>query len=198
MKEQYIEKNLVVAEDFPDKLKRTFAKAWTFYDSLHSHKIELRHLTLNNVSMRAQPKLNLHFFSKKRRQYKIEIQNRPQFEPSLKMEDLPEDVLIGWFAHELGHIKDYLNRSWLNLIKMGIGYLAFPAYKIGVERRADIIALEHGCVDYIQATKRFILEKSNIPDKYLGRINKYYLSPEEIEEIVLMKDKGNLFRDKII
>ncbi len=148
--------------------------------------------------MRAQPIINSSFFSRNKRAYKVEIRTRPQFSEGLKMKDLPEDVLVGWFAHEFGHLIDYLNRPWYNLVKLGIAYLTLPVYRMGIERRADLFAIEYGYVDYIQATKKFILEESSIPDRYLNRINKYYMTPEEIERITLDRKKTETDRDAVI
>ena len=148
--------------------------------------------------MRAQPLINARFFTKSNRAFKIEIQTRPAFDPSFKMENLPENVLIGWFAHEMGHLMDYLNRPWYDLIKLGLAYAILPIYRIGVERRAHLFAIEYGYAKYIQATKHFILKESNIPDYYRSRITKYYMTPEEIEEIVLQRKQIETKRDSVV
>lgn len=52
------------------------------------------------------------------------------------------------------------------------------------ERTADTFAVAHGMAKYILATKDFILNNASIAQHYKARIIKYYLSPEEIMELV--------------
>lgn len=105
----------------------------------------------------------------------------------IQIEELPREVLIGWFAHELGHIMDYRTRSVLSLLWFVMGYLLFPTHRMGAERRADLFALEQGFGPNLLATKTYILEHSNLPDAYKNRIQKYYLSPTELEDILQLK-----------
>ncbi len=191
--------NLSIEKRIPEALQEAFLVTWKGYPALHEHPITLKYSSMKAMTMRAQPLLNVNFFSKVKRSYKIEVQPRPEFDRSLKLENLKQNVLIGWFAHELGHIMDYRDRHWSSLIKMGMAYALLPTFRIGVERKADIYAIENGFAEYIQATKHFILKESNIPDKYLSRINKYYLTPHEVEQIILGRDGDqSARRDSII
>lgn len=92
--------------------------------------------------------------------------------------------MIGWLGHELGHIMDYQNRSWFNLILFGIKYLFVEKHIVEAERAADTFAVKNGMYTYILKTKNFILNHSELDETYKLRIKKYYLSPEEIMEIV--------------
>ncbi|HKK77741.1 MAG TPA: hypothetical protein VJ953_21865 [Saprospiraceae bacterium] len=148
------------------------------------------------MTMRAQPKVNWRFFSRKRRSYQIDIQSSTRINESVNVSDLPEDVLVGWFAHELGHVMDYLNRSWPNMLRFGLGYLLFPTFRIGAERKADIYAIEYGFAKEIMATKLFLLNESSIPNSYKDRLTRYYLTPEEVEMMVYNKEEGTVFRDR--
>lgn len=190
--------NLHIHHDIHLRIAQAFEEAWAGFQPLHQHPVHLKIGSMQNVTMRAQPLINWNFFSLSKRSYQVEIQPRPQFDPNFKMEDLPARVLVGWFAHELGHLMDYLSRPWYDIIKLGIAYSTLPIYKAGVERRADLFAIEQGFAEQIQATKKYILEESNIPDYYLDRINKYYMSPEEIEEIVLERKSGSVARDSLL
>ena len=191
-------KNLHLPSDQAPQIKEAFTGAWRGFEPLHQHRIYLQVGRMQNVTMRAQPIIDWNFFDRSKRSYKVEIQPRPKFDPNFKLEELPLEVLIGCFAHELGHVMDYLQRPWYDLIKLGIAYTTLPIYKAGVERRADLFAIEQGFAPQIQATKQYILTESNIPDYYLNRINKYYMTPEEIEEIVLQQKGRSIERDRIL
>lgn len=177
-------------------VQQCFAKAWEGYPPLHSHAIWLHRLHLKDMTMRAQPRVTWHFFSRKRRRYRVDIQDHTRINEAINVSSLPEDVLIGWFAHELGHIMDYLHRSWSNMLRFGLGYLFFPTFRIGAERKADIYAIEYGFAKEITATKLFLLEESSIPNSYKDRLTRYYLTPEEVEIMVEKKEEGTVFRDR--
>jgi hypothetical protein len=63
-------------------------------------------------------------------------------------------------------------------------YLTSKDFIKTAERAADTYAVEHGLGDYILATKKFILHEAGLPDRYINRINKLYLPPETIMELM--------------
>lgn len=171
-------------------VRNCFRKALQGYPELAERKITLLMRPVARTNMRAQPVIDFYFFNKKRRRYKIEISNHPNFARYLSLEDLPETVLVGWFAHELGHVLDYLHRSAWNMIKFGLGYWWFHNFRIGAERKADVFAIQNGFADEVIATKKYILEQSSLPNRYKDQIRKYYLSAEEIAMMVDHPDEG--------
>lgn len=190
-------KNIQFKNISSEHIKSCFLEALAGYPELQERKIAVIQRSIPKTTMRAQPVFNFLFWNKRSRHYKIELNDYTYDQAMARLEQLDRDVLVGWFAHELGHVMDYLHRSALNLIGFAIGYLYFPEFRLGAERRADIIAIEHGFADAILATKKFILEQSNLPNAYRKRIERYYMSPEEValvvneteEEEVVMIDK---------
>jgi hypothetical protein len=164
--------------------KQTFEK----FTALHDHPFLLEQLSLKDYTMRAQPVINLAFWHRASRYYRVQMSNHLQLREYIKMEEVSKEVLTGWFAHELGHIMDYRERSAINLMAFIVRYLTVPNYRVGAERRADFYAIDHGFGDELMATKRYILEQSKLPEKYKKRIKRYYLSPNELEEILLAKE----------
>ncbi len=177
--------NYSIDPTVPDNIRVAFIEAWQGMTAVHGHCIYLRRRALRKVSMRAQPLVDSHFFTTSRRRYRIEMKEDILESIHFRLDECPHEVLVGWLAHEMGHIVDYINRSWPNLIGFGINYILSPTFRIGAERQADVFAIEHGFARQIQATKRFILKESNISDKYLSRINRYYMSPDEVEQLIL-------------
>jgi predicted metallo-beta-lactamase superfamily hydrolase len=168
-------------------VEKCFLQAHQGFKDLYANKIILSQKPLGKTNMQAQPVRNLHFWSKKKRAYRITMSNHIKFEQYFKPEELSEEVLVGWFAHELGHVMDYLDRSGWDLIKFAMGYLFFENHRVGTERRADVFAINAGFSDHLVATKQFILEHADLPGFYKQRIKKYYLSIEEVEELRLDK-----------
>lgn len=102
---------------------------------------------------------------------------------TLRIEEFPKDVLIGWLAHELGHIMDYCHRSTFQMILFGIKYLLSGIHIRKAERAADVYAIEAGLDKYIGDTKEYILSHSDLSDSYKEKIKRLYLGPEEISLI---------------
>ncbi|MFO8086364.1 MAG: hypothetical protein R6T91_00980 [Bacteroidales bacterium] len=139
--------------------------------------------------MQAQPLYLTMYKPRKKRSYLIKI-SRYFFLKGKKMHlhDLPEDVLVGWLGHELGHIMDYKRRDAWSMILFGIGYITSKSFIMSAERFADTYAVNHGLGDYILATKNFILHQAGMPKEYIHKINKLYLPPEEIIEMIEEKE----------
>jgi hypothetical protein len=167
-----------------------FEKALLGFPPLAEQGITLLQKSVAQTNMRAQPIIDFQIFSRKHRRYKIEISNHPNFAEYLSLNDLPEDVLVGWFAHELGHVMDYLHRSVWGMIKFGLGYWLVPTFRIGAERKADIFAIQQGFAKEVMATKKYILEHSDLPNRYKQKIEKYYLSPEEVALMMTSAAEG--------
>lgn len=161
-------------------------KALSFYPALENILIEIKFKKrIKKSTMLAQPKFSSLFNSKNKRRYIILVSETFKIsDTKFSTKDLPKDVLIGWIGHELGHIMDYQRQNSLALIWFGIRYLFSENHIIKAERAADTFAVSHGMHEYILKTKNFILNHADINQKYKMRIKKYYLSPEEIMDMV--------------
>lgn len=166
----------------PDELRNVVLKALSFYPEMKDLKIEF---TINdNIRksvMQAQPRVTSIFGRRKRRSYIIKISRCFELKgKKIPITDLPEDVLVGWIGHELGHIMDYMRRNTWSMILFGIGYYTSKSFIISAERAADTYAVNQGLGDYILKTKDFILHQAGMPEAYIQRILRLYLPPEEI------------------
>ena len=164
------------------------------------HFPELKHIPIEfkfkkNIKksvMQAQPTFKDIFKAKENRSYKILISEKFKITgEEYRTTNVPKDVLIGWIGHELGHVMDYQNRSSLNLVAFGFRYAFLKEYVKKAERAADSFAVLRGMADYIIKTKRFILDNAKIDPLYKERIKEYYLSPDEIMEMVKEKEKAS-------
>ncbi len=171
---------------YPKVIATAAAKALSYYPELKNVAITFKFKkNIKKSTMQAQPRLASVFKRRHKRSYVILISERIKIARSVyKTKDVPEGVMIGWLGHELGHIMDYQRMSNWQLIGFGLKYLTSDAHIVEAERAADTFAVSHGMVDYILQTKNFILNNADIDDAYKLRIQKYYLSPEEIMEIV--------------
>ncbi|RFC54436.1 hypothetical protein [Brumimicrobium aurantiacum] len=176
----------------PKIIKREAEFALSHYPELEDVRIEIKFKkNIKKSTMQARPKFGSFFKTRRKREYVILISEKFKIsDKEFATVDVPTDVMIGWIGHELGHIMDYQNRSKLNLVWFGLKYLFSPTHIVEAERAADTFAVNHGMEEYILKTKNFILNHADISSKYKLRIQKFYLSPEEIMEIVNHRDGG--------
>ena len=170
----------------PESLEHEIKTALSYFPQLKDVPIEFRFKKdIKRSTMQAQPSIGSFFKKRKDRSYKIFISRKFKITGREFMtKHIPSEILIGWIGHELGHILDYQNRSNLNLIQFGFNYLVSEKHIIEAEKAADVYAIKQGMSEYILKTKNFILNHAEISDKYKERMKRYYLSPEEIMQIV--------------
>lgn len=170
----------------PESIREEVIAALDHFPELYDIPIEFKFKDrIKKSTMQAQPKFSSIFRSKRNREYIILISRQIQIEDeNFTMDDIPSLVKIGWIGHELGHIMDYQDRTNFGLIILGAKYLFSKKSIREVERTADTYAIAHGMGDYILRTKNFILENSDISEKYKARIRRLYISPEEVMELI--------------
>nr|WKN37066.1 hypothetical protein K4G66_32365 [Tunicatimonas sp. TK19036] len=170
----------------PGEMEKVILTALSYYPSLKDTRIHFIYKEdIRKSVMQAQPKVSTLFRGKSKRTYVIKISRYLKLNSeSLDITTLPFEVLVGWIAHELGHIIDYKDRSGLAMIGFGAKYWLFENFLKDAERRADLFALDHGLGDMIMETKNFVLNHADIPDSYKERIKRLYMSPEEFTEML--------------
>lgn len=172
---------------YPKSIEKEIQKTLTYFPSLKDIPIEFKFKKkIKRSTMQAQPRFSKIFKSRHHREYIIFIKKHFKLgDIDTPIEDLPQDALIGWLGHELGHIMDYERMSNFQLIKFGLNYLTSGNAIVNAERQADKFAIKQGMQDYIIKTKNFILNHADIPESYKARMKRYYLSPEEIMDLVV-------------
>ncbi len=168
-------------------IEAAFLKAKSQFKGLRKAPVSLIQKNISNSTMRAQPTLFVEEGFNIKRGYKIEISFVSKIDNKTPTSDLPFDVLVGWFAHELGHVLDYHSRSSAEMVVFGIKYLISDTFKQKVERKADILAIQNGFSEQILEAKKYILNHSDLNPLYKRRLEKYYYSIEDIEDIIVEK-----------
>jgi len=169
-------------KNFPKEIAQEIKEALSYYPELWKTKIDFIFKDkIKHAVMQAQPRVRTLFKKKKSRTYKIKISRVLQLGDMTKpIEEVPHDILVGWLAHELGHVMDYLDRSSFQMIGFGFNYITSRSFLMNAEYEADKHAVEHGCADHIVKTKNYILNHEHLSDDYKARINRLYISPEEV------------------
>ncbi|REG94494.1 hypothetical protein [Algoriphagus antarcticus] len=159
-----------------EKMREAFLEVWQHYTSLHRYGFEVVQKDLTTSTMQARPVIDLGDVFGKKRQYRLDVAEKVLDSGEINVADLPEEVLRGWFAHELGHIVDYENHSNAGMIAYGIRYSLSDEYKREREHEADSIAIRHGFREEIIVAKKYLLENDFISPAYQSQIKKYYMS----------------------
>lgn len=180
-----------VKHTYPESIASEVEIALSHFPELAEVSIEFKFKEkIRKSTMQAQPEIWSFFRKQSNRKYKILISKTFKIDETIYFtSNLPSNVLIGWLGHELGHIRDYQGRSGLNLIGFGLGYVFSEKAMKRAERTADYYAIAHGMEDYILATKNFILKEANFPELYKRRIERLYLSAEEIMILIEERDE---------
>src|SRR5690606_27338137 len=103
-----------INKDIPDEIREVALLALSHYPELMDVKIDFQFQSkIQGSVMQAQPKIgSLLFGNKENRSYRIKISRYLELmDERVPIEELPQQVLLGWIGHELGHVKDYLDRS---------------------------------------------------------------------------------------
>lgn len=170
----------------PESIRQEAEKALSYYPELRNTPIEFKFNDMVRKNfMQAQPTWASIFKSRYKRSYIILISKEFKVEDKVfSLDVVPDDVLVGWLGHELGHVMDYRDRSSFGMIWFGAKYLFSSRHIQEVERAADDYAVKHGMGEYILKTKNFILDNASLSDTYKARMRRFYLSPEEILELI--------------
>lgn len=165
-----------------DTLFRALIVARSFYQELDSLTVHVRYKKMRKATMQAQPSFSI-FKGKETREYIIFL-NQNVKDNGFVYSEIPYNVLVGWFGHELAHIYDYKDRSNLALIIFGIRYVCSHKFKNSTEYSTDSITIAHnlGCPLLEKAV--FCLNNPNVNQKYKKILWRFYMKPEEIAILI--------------
>jgi hypothetical protein len=181
-------------KQIPAAIEKNVLKALSFYPELQNTPISfVFKRNIKTSVMQAQPVFTSLLRKRSNRRYRINISSQFKLIHSqMPILQIPDDVMIGWIGHELGHILDYEGRSNKGLVSFGYNYYFHPSFVKQAERTADSLAVDRGMGTYIIATKHFILNHAELPQRYKDKIARLYLSPDVIVEQVKKLEEKRL------
>jgi hypothetical protein len=183
-------------KQIPALIEKNVLKALSFYPELENTTIGFIFKTNIKTSvMQAQPVFMTLLRGRKNRRYRINISEYFKLiNTQIPIQQIPDDVMIGWIGHELGHILDYEGKSNAGMVSFGYRYYFHSSFVKHAEMVADSLAVERGMGNYIVATKRFILDHAELPQSYKNKIARLYLSPDVIVEQVRKLEEKKLLQ----
>jgi hypothetical protein len=107
----------------------------------------------------------------------------------LLLQDAPFTAGVGAIGHELAHVINFKNKTFLQMVAWGFKYI-FKKGRIDIERKTDMATIQHGLGPELYNFVDFILNHSTANKQYkkFKRLN--YLTPAEI--LQLTKNSGQL------
>ncbi|WP_374165677.1 hypothetical protein [Arcticibacter sp. MXS-1] len=181
-------------KQIPAVIEKNVLHALSFYPELQNTPIHFKfRKNIKSSVMQAQPVFSSILRSRGKRAYQINISSLFKLvHAAVPIHQIPDNIMVGWIGHELGHVMDYESRSNLDMIRFGLSYLLSSRFIRKAEQVADTHAVNHGLGEYIIATKRFILEHAELPQAYKDKIARLYLSPDAIVEQVKKLEERKL------
>ncbi|MGQ7870554.1 hypothetical protein [Sunxiuqinia sp. sy24] len=154
-----------------------------------SHYPELKGVAIEFVrkdiktTMASRPSIDFIFRKKENRQYKIYIDTQVKKEQGLLLSDVPYNAQIGVIGHELAHIADYENKTTMGVVLTGLGYLFHP-FRRKLEHKVDEITIAHGLGHQVKEFSAYVLNESNVSEKYKKYKRKIYYKPQQLSTLM--------------
>jgi len=161
-------------------VETVFKTVLSEFSYLHNVEVQLVCQPLKGATMNARPVISSGSFISGITRYQVLVSKHVRDTDNIQVANLPENVLSGWFAHELGHIMDYQKRTLWGMVRFGVAYLLSDSFRMKSEHVADQYAIRYGFHDEIIATKRFILENDLLTSAYKEKISRYYMTIDQV------------------
>jgi hypothetical protein len=166
----------------PQEIELECLTALSYYPELKNIKIIFQFGSPLST-MVSRPKLKSIFRSGNKREYEVIVRKPGTSKNGLEWNELSFNSLIGWIAHELGHIVHYNHKTSGGVLFTGIKY-AFPRYRRRMERFTDNLVIQHDLGYALLEGTDYCINHSDAKPHYKKYLEKYYLSPMEIREAI--------------
>ena len=167
-------------KSFDSALFQSCLLAIQHYPELRATTITFRHKNIPTL-MAARPTWWSIFRKKERRRYTIVISTNAGNSSEQLLSNMSVKGRTGIIGHEYAHISVYEKLSAPGLVWFGIRYILM---KKRIERETDRIAIERGLGTEMLEYSKHIRKSKLASRKYLRNKRKYYLSINEIQQLV--------------
>ncbi|HLP13764.1 MAG TPA: M48 family metalloprotease [Flavobacteriales bacterium] len=178
----------------PEKYREAILTALSHYPELKDARIEFRLTTDLKEAYATAPTFASIFQKPENRLYRINIleQASPPMEGAL-LKNCTLQCQVAVIAHELAHVKQFHERSRLELFSLLVSYMGKKSKKL-IERNADILAIEHGFGSNLYAHANYIRSIPGYIQQH-PELDENYLKPHEI--LIRLLHKAGKFDGEI-
>ncbi len=177
-----LRKEFGINKSIPVEIELECLAAISYYPELKDTKVIFKFGSPMST-MVSRPKLKSIFRSGYEREYVIMIRKPGTSKNGLEWSELSFNSLVGWIAHELGHVTHYIHKTSTGVLFTGIKYV-FPDYRRRMERFTDNLVIHHDLGYALLEGTDYTINYSNAKQHYKKYMEKYYLSPVEIKEAI--------------
>jgi hypothetical protein len=174
-------------KQIPKKYEHEILTALSHYPELKNVNIRFELTSRAAVPYGTKPSLASCFLPRHKRVYTITILEEARGPmASALIKNVTHDMRIGIIGHELCHVVQYNCRSCAALLKM-IALYPLPFFKKKIEQGADRCAIMHGLGHELLLHAMYIRQIPGYTEQR-PEINKYYLKPAEIKDLLAGAD----------
>jgi len=174
---------LLLNKKVPADYEHSILAALMRYPDLKNTRIRFRRRALT-TTMAARPTVLDMFRLRSKRHYKIFINHTRNKRKSPLLKNIPYEARVGVIGHELAHIVDYNNKSFVTIIGNGVAYVTSDSFKQKLEYKIDGMAISRGLGNELYAFRLFVEEEAKTTRKYRKFKRKIYMTSEEIAQMI--------------
>jgi hypothetical protein len=143
-----------------------------YFSEIPKNNLIITTFTSDKYFLQAQPKALTLLKNRVHRVYEVQLNTRLLKCPPV------EEALVAILAHELEHVKDYMNWTSAKIVSYGIKYSLDFDLKVHYERATDQKVLSMGLGEGLALYREWVYQW--LTKKQLEQKRKIYLTPEEI------------------
>lgn len=136
------------------------------------------------TTMAARPKLGAVFMPKAKRCYRVVINSNEEKLRKAALKNVPFNAQVGVLAHEFAHIRLYNTKNVFGLIGVGIRYSVSKRFREEFEKENDRETIARGYGWQVYHFTFYILNETDLSDKYKEYKKRFYYTPDELEELI--------------
>ena len=175
---------------FLPEFKQSALTALSFFPELANIKIEFA-WSKSSQPFTAHVKYATLFRRAEKRTYVVCISRKmKKGREGVAPENLSFNQLTGCIAHELAHISDYVSKNSLKVLGTTLKY-PFRKFRRKYEHKIDRATVRHGLGNQLKDFARLVsdLGKRHPKDSYFRQYFDFYLRPEEIDEMIMVRER---------
>ncbi len=174
-----LKSNFGINKAYPPEFELQILIALSHYPELKYTRITFEK-TKSIIPLVSRPRTLSTFRKKEKWHYKIIISDGGEFCYSdVLLKNVPFNAQIGIIGHELAHTLYYQDKSWTDMLAIGLNYIN-PRYRASFEKDTDRRAIAHGFGWQLFEYANYTRGLPKMSASHVAWIDKYYLNGEKI------------------
>lgn len=174
---------LLINKKVPEDFEHSILAALMYFPNLEKTHINFKKRSLT-TTMAALPTVGSILRKRENRRYSILINHKKNRRKAPLLENVPFEARVGVMGHELGHIVDYNQKSFIRIIGNGIAYSVSNRFRRNLEHKIDRITVNRGLGDGLYAFRLYIENEAKTTERYRRFKDNIYLSSSDIAKMI--------------